>query len=400
MRFLSMHKFKQFSSLFAVTVLLINEPLVYSQDSKQDAASKTETKQLKQTIDRGLNFLQQSQSADGTFSIKAGPGITALAITAAIRCGEPLDSPLVSKGLAALETFVKPDGGIYGSGRLTNYETCISILCFVEANASGKYNKILQDAKKFVTGMQYGSAADSTSADDVWDGGVGYGSKGRPDLSNTAYLIEALRALEAGPNDPAIQAALAFVSRCQNLESEHNKTEFAAKVNDGGFYYELPKDKIDPTKDAESYTPDGGMRSYGTMTYAGYKSMIYAGLSASDPRVFTATKWIQNHYTVDDNPGKGQAGVYYYYHTFSAALEAAGNGQVTDLKGNSHDWRIDLVTSLAKRQSADGSWSNENRRWFEDDKNLATSFALLSLANCRSPRPAATTDPAPKESKK
>ena len=372
-------------SLFVVaTVLLSMNRIAISQEGAIKNDFKQESPSLSQTIDKGLQFMRQSQAADGTFSIKVGPGLTALAITAAIRCGEPLDSPMVSKGLAALETFVKPDGGIYGSGRLTNYETCIGILCFVEANANGKYNSILQNAKKFVTGMQYGSASDSTSADDdVWNGGVGYGGKGRPDLSNTAYLIEALRSLEASPNDPAIQAALAFVSRCQNLDSEHNKTEFSSKVNDGGFYYEIPKDKIDPSKDQESYTPDGGMHSYGTMTYAGYKSMIYAGLNASDPRVATATKWIQNHYSLNDNPGKGQAGVFYYYHTFAAALEAAGNATVTDAKGVAHDWKNDLVASLAKRQAADGSWSNENRRWLEDDKNLATSFALLALANCK-----------------
>ena len=371
------------SCFFVVTLFLFTNRIANSQDVRINVAATQEAPQVVQTINKGLQFLRQRQAADGTFSIKAGPGLTALAITASIRCGEPLDSPMVSKGLAALETFVKPDGGIYGSGRLTNYETCIGIICFAEANASGRYNSILQNAKKFVTGMQYGGASDSTSEDDVWIGGVGYGGKGRPDLSNTSYLIEALRALEAGPNDPAIQAALAFVSRCQNLESEHNKTEFASKVNDGGFYYELPKNPIDPTKDSEAYTPDGGMRSYGTMTYAGYKSMIYAGLTASDPRVATATKWIQNHYSINDNPGKEQAGVYYYYQTFSAALNAAGNATVTDSNGDVHDWRNDLFASLAKRQAADGSWSNDNRRWLEDDKNLATSFALFALANCK-----------------
>jgi hypothetical protein len=371
------------SCFFVATLFLSTNRIASSQDVKTNVVAAPEAAQVLQTINKGLQFLRQSQATDGTFSIKAGPGITALAITAAIRCGEPLDSPMVSKGLAALETFIKPDGGIYGNGRLTNYETCIGIICFAEANASGKYNSILQNAKKFVTGMQYGSASDSTSEDDIWNGGVSYGGKGRPDLSNTVYLIEALRALEAGPDDPAIQAALAFVSRCQNLDSEHNKTEFASKVNDGGFYYEVPKNPIDPTKDSEAYTPDGGMRSYGTMTYAGYKSMLYAGLTASDPRVASATKWIRNHYSTNENPGKEQAGIYYYYQTFSAALNAAGNATVTDSKGELHDWRNDLVASLAARQAADGSWANENRRWLEDDKNLATSFALFALANCR-----------------
>jgi hypothetical protein len=389
-----MIEFKKLSLVLAIASVIWNHAIAIPQEASTPTDAISIKKQFSETTDKGLKFLRQSQSADGTFSIQAGPGLTALAITAAIRCGEPLDSPLVTKGLAALETYVKPDGGIYGMGRLKNYETCIGILCFVEANANGKYNKILQDAKKFVTGMQYGSAGESTSADDVWNGGVGYGGKGRPDLSNTAYLIEALRALESSPSDPAIQAAIDFVSRCQNLESEHNTTEFAGKIGDGGFYYELPKDKIDPTKNEESYTPDGGIRSYGSMTYAGYKSMIYAGLNASDPRVASATKWIQKHYTVDDNPGKGQAGVYYYYHTFSAALEAAGNPKIIDEKGVSHDWRNDLIVALAERQSSDGSWSNENRRWFEDDKNLATSFALLALANCNPSQAVSETKPA------
>jgi len=36
---------------------------------------------------------------------------------------------------------------------------------------------------------------------------AGYGSKGRPDLSNTAFMIEALRSVGTSQNDPAIQRA-------------------------------------------------------------------------------------------------------------------------------------------------------------------------------------------------
>jgi len=384
-------------AMFTITFL---PHFVVAQEDTAKVAKKTSEELRLRTIERGLQYLRQSQSEDGTLTIKAGPGITALAITAAIRSGEPLDSPMVSKGMAALESFVKPDGGIYGSGRLRNYETCIGILCFAEANRGGKYNTILQNAKRFVKTMQYGVGSDSTGdKDDVWNGGAGYGAQGRPDLSNTAYLIEALRALDVGPNDPAVKAALAFVSRCQNLPGEHNTTPFAAKTGDGGFYYEIPKENVDPSKDEEAYTPDGGLRSYGTMTYAGFKSMIYAGLTASDPRVTAARKWIQKHYSVLENPGRGQAGVYYYYHTLSAALHAAGLDQITDSTGASRDWRSDLIASLAKRQAANGSWANENRRWFEDDTNLATSFALLALAHCQANPPAGTADVPTKPSK-
>ena len=41
---------------------------------------------------------------------------------------------MVATGLQALEGFVKPDGGIYGNGRLKNYETCVAMVCLAEAN--------------------------------------------------------------------------------------------------------------------------------------------------------------------------------------------------------------------------------------------------------------------------
>ena len=336
---------------------------------------------LHQTVDRGLRYLaDHGQAADGTFSSRVGPGVTALAVTAALRNGRGLDDPMVRRGLEALEGFVKPDGGIYGNGRLRNYETCVAMVCFSEANQRGQYRELLARARRFVTEMQFGAARRDPT--DPTYGGVGYSGSERPDLSNTGYFIEALRAAEAGPEDGAIQAALAFVSRCQNLQSQHNDTRYAGLVNDGGFHYGVPTTNIDPSTSPERFTDNGGLRSYGSMSYTGLKSMIYAGLTRDDPRVKAAVTWITMHYAVDNNPGMGSAGLYYYYHTFAAALKTAGIPQVTGDDGKAHDWRDDLVKELASRQNEDGSWSNDNQRWFEGDKNLATSFALLALSHC------------------
>ena len=60
------------------------------------------------------------------------------------------------------------------------------------------------------------------------------------------------------------------------------------------------------------------------MTYAGLKSMIYAGLVRDDPRVKAALTYITNHYTLDENPGLGQQGLYYYYHTFAKTMALLG----------------------------------------------------------------------------
>lgn len=330
----------------------------------------------------GIEYLRTAgQAEDGTFTAQAGPGLTAMALAALLRNGVPVDDPMVAKGLKALEGFVQPDGGVYApGGRLKNYETCVAILAFTEANADKRYDKIIADANKFVRGLQYG-AVGGQDKENVWYGGVGYGGPERPDLSNTSYLIDALKAVDAPSDDEAIQRALVFVSRCQNLEGAGNDTEFAAKVNDGGFYYVVPTESIDPSED-ERYTANGGLRSYGSMTYAGFKSMVYAGLTKEDQRVKAALEWIGKNYSVTENPGQGTAGLFYYYNTFGAALDAADLEAVVDAEGKSHDWRADLTAELAKRQNDDGSWSNTNKQWFEGDKNLATAFALLALSHC------------------
>ena len=68
--------------------------------------------------------------------------------------------------------------------------------------------------------------------------------------------------------------------------------------------------------------PNGGLRSYASMTYAGLKSMIHAGVGPDDPRVKAAVEWLRKHYSLDENPGMGKSGLYYYYHTFAKALDA------------------------------------------------------------------------------
>lgn len=362
---------------FAITVLLPR--WVRAQGSAQ------EIEQLRhQMVQKGLTFLaDKGQAENGTFTERAGAGITALAVTAAIRNGQSVDDPMVAKGLKALEGFVKPDGGIYGGGRLKNYETCVATVAFAEANQTGKYNQILANAKKFLTGIQIGQKP--RDKDDPWYGGVGYAGAGRPDLSNTAYFIEALKATGAEENDPALARAIAFISRCQNLPGHGNDTKFAELVKDGGFYYSIPTESSDgrSQQNSDRHTANGGLRSYGSMTYSGYKSMIYAGLSKDDPRVKAALKWIEKTYSVDTNPGMGKAGLFYYYHTFGSAFNASGIQQFTDGQGNTRNWKHDLIKALAEQQNENGSWTNSNQQWFENDPNLATSFALISLAYCK-----------------
>jgi squalene-hopene/tetraprenyl-beta-curcumene cyclase len=304
--------------------------------------------------------------------------VTAIVIAGLLQNGRPVTDPMVAKGLKYLESFVQPSGGIHTPGsRWGNYETCVNVVAFQEANKDGRYKEILAKADKYLKSTQFDEAGGHEKSSIAY-GGAGYspGTKGRPDLSNTHYLVEALSATGNDAKSEAMQKALVFISRCQNLESEHNTTPLAAKINDGGFFYT-------PVTGEGKKAPDGGLPSYGSMTYAGFKSMIFAGLSKDDKRVKAATDWIGKNYDLKTNPGKGPAGLYYYYQVMAKALDAAKLDQITDAEGKAHNWRQELLAELAARQQANGSWVNESDRWMEGDAHLVTGFALQALAKCR-----------------
>jgi squalene-hopene/tetraprenyl-beta-curcumene cyclase len=383
----SMSNVFRFRSLDTAICLLTGFAVVVavgldSSYAKDSPASKVDHAKVNESINKAADFLQHAQANDGSFSSASGPGVTAIVGTALMRSGRGPQDPVVAKALKYLEGNVQPDGGIYHKGSThQNYETCLAITCFHEANKNHEYDKLLADAEKYVKKEQWDDGEGKDKADLNY-GGAGYGGSKRPDLSNTSFLVDALHSLGRGDDDPAIQKALIFVSRCQNLESQYNTSPFAAKVNDGGFYYTVAGGGGNP--DPSLKTADGGLRSYGSMTYAGLKSMIYAGVTKDDPRVKAAHKWVQDHYTLDENPGMAGNGLYYYYVTFAKALDAIGDATVVDGSGKSHDWRADLGRKFIESQNADGSWVNKAPRWLEGDPNLVTAYALLSLSYCRS----------------
>ena len=330
---------------------------------------------LKPVVEKALGFLKAAQQPGGDFFPKAGePGLTALIVSSLLRNGVPADNPVVAKGVEYLEKNVQKDGGVYGRGQ-ANYMTNLALMTFKELNAGGKYDKIIDNAVKFIKGLQ-------NDADDkkLEHGGVGYDGKTRPDLSNTHFMVEALLAAGVSKDDPSIKKALVYVSRCQNLKSEFNDQPFAAKAgkdDEGGFVYN-PADQ-DNAK-SQKRTADGGLRSEGAMTYAGLKSFLYAGVGKDDKRVKAAVAWVRKNYSVTENPGQKDSGLFYYYGTFAKAMDALGEEEFADAKGTKHDWRQELFDQLKKTQKADGSWVNSNNAFLEGVPVLATAFALLALS--------------------
>lgn len=349
----------------------------------QEAASKPKAEKVSRNemVAKAHRFLAARQNENGAFSGQTGPAVTAIVATGLLRNGVPASDPVVAKSLDYLQTFTRKTGGIHQAETFyKNYETSLSLICFSAANKDGKYDNLIKKAEGFLKGLQVTEG--SADPSDVEFGGIGYGSHQRPDLSNTSTLVDALKAAGTGADDEAMQRALAFISRCQNLESEHNTTKFSAKINDGGMYYTPAAGGKSQAGNVEN----GGLKSYGSMTYAGLKSMIYAGVKKDDPRVKAAFGWIKNHYSLTMNPGMGRGnlgaqGLFYYYQVFAKALDALELDEVEDAKGIKHRWRDELLGELAKRQKSDGSWINsESDRWMESDPSLVTGYALLALS--------------------
>ncbi len=371
------------------------------------AAQDTETLRQK-TIDQAVVFLRSAQTPDGAFSPQAGIGPTTVVLCGLLDVGVKPDDPMVAKGFEFLQKSVREDGGVYTKdGFFQNYETCLSIMCFAAANEAikktknekpGPYDELLSKSQKYLLKEQF-TEENGVEKDNLYYGGAGYGKHRRPDLSNTQYFVEALRASGKSADDPAIQKALVFISRCQKLESEHNTLPFAAKDPDGGFIYTMIVNNPAEGQSAqggsgksgdggrlnkgEAVSADAALRSYGSMTYAGLKSMIYAGLTPEDKRVKAAIEWIKKNYDLSQNPGQAQNGLYYYYQTFAKALDTMKVAEMEDAAGAKHDWKTELIDVLAKKQNEDGSWVNETTRWMEGDPNLVTGYVLMVLGDCK-----------------
>ena len=327
--------------------------------------------------DKAVGFLRGRQEPDGSWSPnRKEPGITALVVTALLRSKRVTpNEPVITKGLTHLEGFVDPSGGMPNAAH-ANYSTAIALVAFREANVGGRYDSVIKGAQGFLKSKQWDESEGKQPADPFY-GGAGYGgNNSRPDLSNTSFMLDALHESGLPADDPAYKKALVFVSRCQNLKSEFNDQPWADDVNDGGFVYTAANGGSSVAGNVDG----GGLRSYASMTYAGLKSMIYAGLTADDPRVKAATEYLRKHYSVEENPGLGQRGLYYYYQALAKTLSLLGSPTFADDKGEKHDWRADLTAALSKRQEANGSWTNKNDGFMEGDANLVTSYGLLALA--------------------
>jgi squalene-hopene/tetraprenyl-beta-curcumene cyclase len=353
---------------------------------KQPASGKVDisiAKEGEAAINRGLDWLAARQRPDGSWSDPNFPALTALPVWAFALSQHPQREVITRKAAAFLMTCVQPDGGLYKSlpgkgGGLSNYNTA---LCMVALHLldDPRYTPVVLKARQFVAaGQHFGG--------DLYEGGMGYDrATGRryTDLSDSVIAYEAMRLTQsvedlrpAGEKraDLDWQAAQRFLDRVQNKAA-------SGPENAGGFVYRPDESKAGTTTNAAGEVV---FRSFGSMTYAGLLSLIYANVNRDDPRVKSAFDWAVKHWSLDENPGMQDQGLYYFYNVLTKSLATYGREDIPRKDQPPLFWRqalIEKLVSLQKVESGTGAgyWVNANNRFWENNDVLTTAYTLIAL---------------------
>ena len=337
---------------------------------------------------RGAAWLAAQQQADGHWSAADSPALTGLAMWALQKTDPAAHAAAINRAMVYILTSVQEDGSIWRQpavqrkgGGLANYNTAI---CMAALHALGRPElvPVVQQARAHLARMQYLDAS-------AFRGGMGYDAdQGRPytDLSNSYIAYEAMRLTQdvedlRAAGEPRADldwnAAQEFLAQVQNLPGVNTNSWLSADAdNRGGFAYS-PGAGGAAVTNAEGHVT---LRSYGSMTYAGLLALIYAQVDSQDVRVQSAKDWAARHWSLDENPGMGDEGLYYFFNVLAKSLAAAGDETLTLPDGRTIVWREEIARKLIALQKPDGFWVNENNRWWEADPNLVTAYTMLALA--------------------
>ncbi|WFB36277.1 terpene cyclase/mutase family protein [Kiritimatiellota bacterium B12222] len=374
------------SKLFLVVMsALILSPIGQAQ------LSESVRREGEDAVRRGLQWMESKQKPGGYWSSPEWPALTGFAVWAMAMSDEYADSEALDAGVVYLVSNVQENGGIYvipkvgfkGGGK-SNYNTAISMVA-LHLTGKEELQPIVLNARTFVASGQH-------LGGDVYYGGFGYDAstdRAYADLSNTYIAMEAMELTESAEDFRTEgeqakvnkQAAEEFISKIQNRK-ESNDAAWVSEdpENKGGFAYHPEESKAGTLKgdDGTVY-----FRSFGSMTYAGMLSLIYADVDRDDPRIKSAMDWTTLHWTLDENPGMGSQGLFYFYNVLSKALAVYGQDQLIAEDGTQINWRQEFVKKMVSLQKIDedgrGYWVNEENRFWEADPVLVTGYALIAL---------------------
>jgi squalene-hopene/tetraprenyl-beta-curcumene cyclase len=271
----------------------------------------------------------------------------------------------VQRALDFLIRQVDEQGGIgTRESEYPNYAAALSIRALSKHRSEG-WKPLVDRMTKRLLSLQLAEDLGWAPEDPEyggWDFGAAPPKKPdtlRPDISVTAFVLEALRAAGASAEHPAWSRALKFVERCRNA--------------DGGFFF--TPHALTSFQNKAGAGERGGFRSYGTATCDGARALLACGVSLQDTRLQAALAWLEERRIADRVPGFPETGserwgegIFYYYAFALGGLGVHGK---------------EIAQRLRSLQTANGSWENPVGLMKEDDPLIATGLALSALLHAR-----------------
>lgn len=313
------------------------------------------------------NYLLRQQAEDGSVRAAAHAEFSKAALTALVLWGWNEVSDVVELeqprelALAYLMARRQPDGGIYDPGAgLAIYTSGVAMQA-LRSSRGLDLSPEFEAAQQTVDLYVYRGGAPESEVDAVLP-------------RNEADRVSrdaAARVLEEASGELTAAERLAL--------------EFVVESSAPGHLTRRPSRLLLPRRGVDSHQMP--------FSYDDLLPFIYAPL---DPQVTTVHKcWgaIRRKYTLERNPDlterygadgfqRGTQGLFYYYLVLARCLAAYRDPQLTLADGSTRDWVRELAGELIRRQRSDGSWVNEDPRWWEGEPTLVTSYALLALDAC------------------
>ena len=329
---------------------------VWAQNARA-SQSQVSAAAVRQAIHDGVAFLKSRQLADGTWGdySQFRGGLTALVVHALLTCGEPIDDPVVERGLNAVRTIPLE----------RTYVVSLQTLVLCRAGLPTDRNRIAECVRWLESAQ-------------AQDGGWAYTERPNPgtfDLSNTQFAILALFEAQRYGVSVSVDTWKTIYQRLQTFQNQ-----------DGSWGYSR-----------------GNRTGTGSMTCAGIGSMMMTLDSATgvdarvvgnqiqcclntptaDDVVEKGMQWIGRNFSASRNPGSGEANRLYYLY----GIERIGRltcHRFFEGNGQRYDWyREGCDSILGWKGNLQDHWSNMGGN--EQNELIATSFALLFLAKGRMP---------------
>ncbi|GAC1474763.1 MAG: DUF4159 domain-containing protein [Isosphaeraceae bacterium] len=329
--------------------------------SARPARAAVSREQVELAIKRGTRFLKDAQRNDGSWSddgLSNHKGITGLITLALLTAGEPAGSATISKALDYLRGFT-PE-------QLDNtYAVALQTMTFAAATPE-------QDQLRIAAGVAWlERSQNKADGSERWPGAWSYSEHGRGagDNSNTQYALLGLNAAsEIGvPVNPEVWTLARVYWERQQLD-------------DGGWGYipNEPRASASMTCAGISSLIITGLNRFRGQEFLAGDQIRDCGLGSYDPRLKRGIGWMARNFAVGENFGRDQSWKYYYLY----GLERAGRLTGQRFFGE-HDWYREGAEELVHDQDPlQGFWQGMTA---EENRLIATSFALLFLAKGRAP---------------